>query len=63
MPLRVALVIERIEPWRGGAETSTVQLARRLAERGCRVTLVTRSDVLSAADYDVLTVPCGRGWG
>jgi UDP-glucose:(heptosyl)LPS alpha-1,3-glucosyltransferase len=41
--MNIALVCERIDPWRGGAETSTLQFARHLAARGCRVTLVTTS--------------------
>lgn len=41
--MKVAVVCERIETWRGGAETSTVEFSRRLAERGCDVTLVTTS--------------------
>lgn len=61
MPLRVALVIERLEGWRGGAETSTFQLARRLAERGCQVTLVTRSLVRASGEFELLRVPAPRG--
>ena len=30
------LIIERIETWRGGAETSTMQFAEHLAADGCR---------------------------
>lgn len=39
--MRIALIIERIEGWRGGAETSTIQFAQRAAARGCEITLVT----------------------
>lgn len=40
--MNVALVCEQIDPARGGAETSTLQFARRLQELGAAVTLYTR---------------------
>jgi len=41
--MKVALVIERIDPHRGGRETSTAQVAAELARRGCDVTIVCQS--------------------
>jgi UDP-glucose:(heptosyl)LPS alpha-1,3-glucosyltransferase len=40
--MRIAIVQETIDLRRGGAETSTVEMARRLAELGADVTLVCR---------------------
>lgn len=54
--MRVALVIERIEAWRGGAETSTIQFAQRAAQHGCEVTLVTTSRGVPPPGVTVLTV-------
>lgn len=55
--MRIALVIERIETWRGGAETSTIQFAQQAAQRGCKVTLVTASRGQSPPGVSVLTIP------
>jgi UDP-glucose:(heptosyl)LPS alpha-1,3-glucosyltransferase len=41
--MRIAVVIERIEAWRGGSEISTMQFVRHLAARGCEVTVITAS--------------------
>lgn len=41
--MKIALVIERMEAWRGGAETSTLQYAQSLKDAGCEVHLVTAS--------------------
>ncbi len=38
--MRVALVIERLDPVRGGRERSTVEVARLLVARGCAVDVV-----------------------
>ncbi|HAU37397.1 MAG TPA: hypothetical protein DCX07_06725 [Phycisphaerales bacterium] len=38
--MRIALVIERFDPSRGGREKSTAQIASRLAARGCEVTVL-----------------------
>src|SRR5690606_3189535 len=54
--ISVALVIERIEPWRGGAETSTLQFARHLADLGARVTILTRSDAQSMPGMEVVPI-------
>ena len=51
--MRIAIVIERIEAWRGGAEISTMQFVRHLIDRGCHVTLFTASRGVSAPGLDV----------
>jgi len=38
--MKIALVIERFEPWRGGAETSAQQFAERLVQAGVEVTVI-----------------------
>lgn len=40
--MRIALICEQVDVARGGAETSTVEMARRLAELGLEVTVVHR---------------------
>ncbi len=55
--MKVALIIERIETWRGGAETSTVQFASHLARQGCRVHVLTASVAPSTPDIEVITIP------
>ncbi len=61
--MQVALIIERMDPWRGGAETSTVQFAHHLAEMGCAVHILTASHVPSTPDLKVITIPVARTWG
>ena len=41
--MRVGLVMERVEAWRGGAETSTAQFIDHLLALGVQVHLITRS--------------------
>lgn len=60
--MNVALVIERIETWRGGAETSTVQFARHLGNLGCNVTVVTMTDVPSTPAMSIVPIKVGAGW-
>lgn len=60
--MNVALVIERIETWRGGAETSTVQFARHLGSLGCNVTVVTMTDVPSTPAMSIVPIKVGAGW-
>lgn len=60
--MNVALVIERIEAWRGGAETSTVQFARHLGSIGCNVTVVTMTDVPSTPAMSIVPIKVGAGW-
>ncbi len=47
--MTIAIVLEHLDPSRGGAETSATQLARALAALGHDVTLVVRRDTLSVA--------------
>lgn len=54
--MKVAIVCERVEGWRGGAETSTLEFARQIAERGCDVTLVTTSRGSSPPGVKLLTI-------
>jgi UDP-glucose:(heptosyl)LPS alpha-1,3-glucosyltransferase len=58
--MKVAVVIERIEPWRGGAETSTTQFIHQLARRGCDVHVLTASRVPDSPDMTVHSVPVPR---
>jgi len=51
--MKIAIVIERIESWRGGAETSTMELARLLAGRGHEVHLLTSSRSPSLPDLTI----------
>lgn len=39
--MKIAVVMERIEAWRGGAETSTLQFAHHLARAGVEVSVLT----------------------
>ncbi len=55
--MRIAIVIERMETWRGGAETSTSELARLLATRGHDVHFVTTTNVPSFPDAAVHPIP------
>jgi len=55
--LRIAVVIERIEVWRGGAETSTMELSRLLTERGHEVHFITTTNSQSLPDITVHTLP------
>lgn len=54
--LKIAIVIERIETWRGGAETSTMELARQLLRRGHEVHIVTASRSPSPPDLVIHSV-------
>ncbi len=60
--MNVALVIERIETWRGGAETSTVQFARHLRNLGCSVTVLTMTDIPSTPAMNIVPIKVGAGW-
>lgn len=55
--MRVAIVIERIETWRGGAETSTLEFAHLLAGRGLDVTIYTSTRAISPPDLQIVTIP------
>lgn len=56
--MRVALVIERMDPLRGGRETSIAQIAVRLAEAGCGVTILCQEG--GWQDRKVEVLPLGR---
>ena len=54
--MKIALVIERLEPWRGGAETSTWQFVQHLLEMGLELEIFTRSALASAPGMKVQVV-------
>lgn len=54
--MKVALVMERVEPWRGGAETSTQQFMQHLLDMGLDLELLTRSRVPSRPRLQVHTL-------
>lgn len=56
----VALVIERIEPWRGGAEMSTLQFAGHLSRMGCRVHMVTTTNIPSTPELTIVPIRANR---
>jgi len=45
--VKIGVVIERLEAWRGGAETSTLELCRLLVERGHEVHVITTTNCQS----------------
>ncbi|MEK6642475.1 MAG: glycosyltransferase family 4 protein [Planctomycetota bacterium] len=55
--MKIAIVIERLEAWRGGAETSTLELARLLAARGHEIHIVTTTNMQSPPDLTIHRVP------
>lgn len=54
--MNVALIIERIETWRGGAETSTLQFAEHLATDGCCVNIITTSYSPSTPSLNIIPI-------
>lgn len=54
--MNVALVIERTEPWRGGAETSTQQFMQHVLSMGHQVEIFTRSRLSPAPGIKVHTL-------
>lgn len=54
--MRIGVVIERLEAWRGGAETSTLELCRLLVERGHGVHVVTSTNCQSLPDIPFHTI-------
>lgn len=58
--MKLAIVIEHLEPWRGGAETSTLELARLLTGRGHEVHLVTATPTPPPPDLIVDRIPSAR---
>ncbi len=55
--MKIAIVIERFEAWRGGAETSTLELARLLKARGHSIHIVTTTTAPSSPDFTLHRVP------
>jgi len=51
--VKIAIVIERLEGWRGGAETSTLEIARLLVARGHEVHVITSTNVQSRPDMAI----------
>jgi UDP-glucose:(heptosyl)LPS alpha-1,3-glucosyltransferase len=59
--MRIALVIERMDPAGGGRETSTAQMATELAARGHEVTVLCQRGAWQTDGVNV--IPLGRrGW-
>ncbi len=56
--MRIAVAIERMETWRGGAETSTMELSRLLAEIGHEVQIFTTTNAQSLPNLPVHSVRC-----
>ena len=59
--MKVALVVEQMDAWRGGAETSTVEFVDALLERRVSVTLITRSRLSPRPGLEVEVVPAAPG--
>lgn len=55
--MRVALVAEWLDPWRGGAETSTLQFIHHLQDNGVELHVFTRSRPSPSPGMKVHTVP------
>jgi len=55
--VKLAIVIERFEAWRGGAETSTHEIARLLAAWGHDIHIVTATNSQSPPDMTIQRVP------
>ena len=51
--MKIAVAIERLESWRGGAETSTLEIARLLAARGHDIHVVTTTNAPSPPDMTI----------
>lgn len=58
--MHIALVMERIETWRGGAEMSSLQFVHHLTALGCRVSIVTASYAPSTPRYTVVPIRANR---
>jgi len=59
--MKIALIIERMEPSRGGRETSTAQIAQRLAELGHSVTVLCQQGSWPSDSPGVEVVSLGKG--
>lgn len=58
--MEVALIIERMETWRGGAETSTMQFAQHLAQDGCQVSVLTTTHMPSTPELNIIPLKASR---
>ncbi|UCD30013.1 MAG: glycosyltransferase family 4 protein [Planctomycetota bacterium] len=54
--MNIALIMERIEAWRGGAETSTMSFAGHLADSGCRISILTASHTPSTPKITIVPI-------
>ena len=54
--MRIALVAEWVDPWRGGAETSTLQFMHQLIAQGVELHVFTRSRPSPAPGFTVHTI-------
>lgn len=54
--MKVAIISEWLDPWRGGAETSTLQFVHHLIDSGVDVHVFTRSRPASAPGFTVHTI-------
>jgi len=54
--MNVAIIMERIDTWRGGAETSTISFANHLADNGCKVNILTTSPIPSTPTWDIIPI-------
>jgi UDP-glucose:(heptosyl)LPS alpha-1,3-glucosyltransferase len=54
--LKIALIVEWLDAWRGGAETSSQQFAHHLRDAGVHVTVFTRSRLSPAPGLEVYTI-------
>ena len=61
--MKVAIVQEQVDVRRGGAETSTLEMARQLASLGVDVTVVTGDWGLGIGDWGLEIVECEVGNG
>src|SRR4026208_2536731 len=57
--MNVALIMERIETWRGGAETSTMQFAHHLARLGCKISILTTTLAQSTSAITIVPIKAG----
>jgi hypothetical protein len=55
--VKIGIVIERFEAWRGGAETSTLELGRLLKNRGHSIHVVTTTTAPSSPDFTLHRIP------
>ncbi len=58
--MKIGVVIERMETWRGGAETSAMEIARLLTERGHELHIITSSNVQSLPDIAIHSLSCPK---